>query len=402
MFILGNVGFVRPEDGKWTEQFDSLFAVLNEIGQVLTWKFAASNRFDCVRNELVFLKNRLDCQEERPDLIIIDNCCTWRNKLCEVFGEHLRVRLDLFHAVQRVTSTIPKRLHSSAPCASEFGAIFVHLNDRAGKRQNPTLPPARIMANLEQWLKKWKKIKECGQPLLNEDTFGAVNRLKRHIQKGCLSDIDPSCGTNRNERFHSFLRNSGLSFRRIGPELAEALMTIHIHRWNERQSSLHQSTSRKYSYTPPPEKKHVDKLKAQLLGYPTIKNVHNSAELFGVTPVNPVQESLPIEPAVDLQWIAQALSSAMIVSSIIYDMLNKGASKNMNSSHLNHLDEQHILKLLKVTSPLSSPSRSDIHMPYIHKLKLSLHDILGRELFFFIPCMWIEISSHICRRCQLQ
>ena len=75
-------------------------------------------------------------------------------------------------------------------------------------------------------------------------------------------------------------------------------------------------------------------------------------------------------------WWAQALSSAIIVSSVIYKMQNKGASTNMNSSYLNPLDEQHSLKLLKVTSPSSSPNRSDIHMPNIHKLKLSLHDIL--------------------------
>ena len=39
----------------------------------------------------------------------IDNCCAWRGKLIEVFGDNVEVKLDLFHAVQRTIKTIPKR-----------------------------------------------------------------------------------------------------------------------------------------------------------------------------------------------------------------------------------------------------------------------------------------------------
>ena len=42
-------------------------------------------------------------------LYIINNCCSWRNKLHSVFGNDLCVKLDPFYAIQRVLQYVPKR-----------------------------------------------------------------------------------------------------------------------------------------------------------------------------------------------------------------------------------------------------------------------------------------------------
>ena len=42
-------------------------------------------------------------------VIIIDNCCHWKYLLKILFGDNVKIKLDLFHAVQRVTRTISKR-----------------------------------------------------------------------------------------------------------------------------------------------------------------------------------------------------------------------------------------------------------------------------------------------------
>ena len=34
-----NIGFQNPATGQWEGQYDSLYIVMNEIGQVATWKF---------------------------------------------------------------------------------------------------------------------------------------------------------------------------------------------------------------------------------------------------------------------------------------------------------------------------------------------------------------------------
>ena len=50
----------------------------------------------------------------------------------------------------------------------------------------------------------------------------------KHIDKGCLSGIQPGRGTNRNERLHKQLSNSC-----YGVELAYALLTSTFHTHNE-------------------------------------------------------------------------------------------------------------------------------------------------------------------------
>ena len=56
--------------------------------------------------------------------------------------------------------------------------------------------------------------------------------LMKHIDKGCLSGIQPGRGTNRNEHLHKQLNNI-LSNSRYGVELAYALLTSTFYLHNE-------------------------------------------------------------------------------------------------------------------------------------------------------------------------
>ena len=104
--VSANIGVCSQ--GAWVKQFDSLFTVLNEKGQVLTWRLTRGTSFEKVKSTIQNLKKRLDNKGIKVTSIYIDNCCQWRNLLQNEFAEELCVKLDLFHAVQRIVSKIPK------------------------------------------------------------------------------------------------------------------------------------------------------------------------------------------------------------------------------------------------------------------------------------------------------
>ena len=84
------------------------------------------------------LKKRFDQQGKTAQHFIIDNCCKWAKKLKEVFGEKLKVKLDLFHAVQRLTSQMNKRHPLFSACTREITAVFRKVCDIGENREIPT------------------------------------------------------------------------------------------------------------------------------------------------------------------------------------------------------------------------------------------------------------------------
>jgi len=96
-------------DGSWSTQFDSLYILLNETGQVLTYKLTKGTALSKVEDIHVLknLKSRLDQQKASCETIFVDDCCKVRSKLQQIFP-NMSIKLDLFHAIQRVTSKVPK------------------------------------------------------------------------------------------------------------------------------------------------------------------------------------------------------------------------------------------------------------------------------------------------------
>ena len=120
--IATNIGFMR-EDKKWISMYDSLFMVFNEEGKIMTWQLTNSTVFKNVEGLLMSLQHRLS-DSSTLELISIDNCCQWCHKLQNIFGQHVRIVLDIFHAVQRVTKRMPKHHPYHWKCIQEFRLVF--------------------------------------------------------------------------------------------------------------------------------------------------------------------------------------------------------------------------------------------------------------------------------------
>ena len=61
-------------------------------------------------------------------VVYIDNCCQWKRLLQEEFGNDVLVKLDLFHAIQHITSKMPKR-HSFTVHAFQISGLFFELEE---------------------------------------------------------------------------------------------------------------------------------------------------------------------------------------------------------------------------------------------------------------------------------
>ena len=97
--------------------------------------------------------------------------------------------------------------------------------------------PEVILTKLDEFYCKWKDATDPdGNRLFTLETEKAVINLKTHITAGCLSNIPPGGGTNRNERFHRHI-NSFFNKSKIGIFLAYALLTVIIHYHNSQMQS---------------------------------------------------------------------------------------------------------------------------------------------------------------------
>ncbi len=72
----------------------------------MSWQLTKSTSIDEVESILSDLSKKIDTTKEELT-IFVDNCCQVRNKLVSVFGSG--VKLDVFHAVQRITRAISKK-----------------------------------------------------------------------------------------------------------------------------------------------------------------------------------------------------------------------------------------------------------------------------------------------------
>lgn len=225
-----NVGYFRHSDNKWINQYRSLFCILNEFGQVIQWQLTASEGFEEVRPMFMDLKKRLDKKYTVPEGVFIDNCCKWREAIHSVFPK-IPVKLDLFHAIQRIVKKIPKRKKLSKDMANDIGLIFRATNDYGENRKCNTPKPADIIENFRKFEKKWKNPKyKNGTNILSKEIRKEMKKLMVHAEKGCLSGIPPSCSTSRNQRLHKDL-NKFIRSSRLGVELAytRIFRTLYLH-----------------------------------------------------------------------------------------------------------------------------------------------------------------------------
>ena len=136
--MLANIDYMRKGDQKWTQQFNAIFCVLNASGQVMSWKLTKSAAFENCKDILENIKERLNKNNQELREFVIDNCCHWRKKIQQIFGEDIKVLLDLFHAIQRVIVKIPKRHPLRQKCCHDFRLVFQDVTDSGTERTQNT------------------------------------------------------------------------------------------------------------------------------------------------------------------------------------------------------------------------------------------------------------------------
>ena len=152
--------------------------VLNENGEVLTWRFTRSNAASEIEGLLKELKTRFDRLGVPLEMIIVDDCCHVRNLYERIFPG-VKIRLDLFHACSRILQTISKKDSYAKQFSSELSLILRRNGDLGTERTTSTPGSDEIEANLERLLFSWKD-------RLPKETLHQLECLRKHIQRGCL------------------------------------------------------------------------------------------------------------------------------------------------------------------------------------------------------------------------
>lgn len=226
-----NVGY-WDKRRRWKTLFNSVFLVMNEKKEVLSWTLTKSTGFIHVRQSLREVMDRLKEGGVKICGIVVDNCCQWKELLETIFGKDIPVKLDLFHAIKRVTETVSKKHRFFHVFKNEFSLVFRNHTDRQSIRTLPTPSSTTLAKNLDTFISQWEKIPES--PLSNQKTVKSLENIRKHVNKGCLSDIPPGIGTNVNENIHKNLKRR-ISTDRKGILAAVASFGHFFYNWNQRR-----------------------------------------------------------------------------------------------------------------------------------------------------------------------
>ena len=94
------------------------------------------------------------------------------------------------------------------------------------ERKQPTPSREVMLKNLARFLENWKNFAFGGENVLSKQACDELEKLKVHIQKGCLENIPPKAGTSRQESMHKSLRKS-VAKRRMGVKVIPQYCIAH-------------------------------------------------------------------------------------------------------------------------------------------------------------------------------
>ena len=80
-----------------------------------------------------------------------------------IFGSQMRVLLDIFHAVQRISTKLSKRHPFHSQCVHDLSLVFRDPTDQGSVRTLETPAPTVLVDNLKKFLRKWKDVDHEGQ-----------------------------------------------------------------------------------------------------------------------------------------------------------------------------------------------------------------------------------------------
>ena len=67
--------------------------------------------------------------------------------------------------------------------------VFRDPSDRGPQRMKPTPSSTNLIISMETFVHKWQNVQSNKKPVLNEAAIKKTNNLKKHMEKGCLSEI---------------------------------------------------------------------------------------------------------------------------------------------------------------------------------------------------------------------
>ena len=121
----------------------------------------------------------------------IYRCCKWAGKFGDIFPG-VPIKLDIFHAIQRFTSSIPKKNKYYSKLARDYSLVFRDPADLGTKKIKDTPAKEVILKNMEKFERKRENIKyKDGKNVLSEAALKEIKNIKIHIQKEWLSGIPP-------------------------------------------------------------------------------------------------------------------------------------------------------------------------------------------------------------------
>ena len=105
--VFANIGYWSNQ--KWIKLYNAVFIVMNEENKVLPWQLTRGTSIDTVQLLLAGLYQKHQNAQQEIEGIIIDNCCTVKNKINAIFGSRVLIKLDLFHAMKRILEKIARK-----------------------------------------------------------------------------------------------------------------------------------------------------------------------------------------------------------------------------------------------------------------------------------------------------
>lgn len=102
---------------------------------------------------------------------------------------HALVKLDLFHAIQRIAKKASKRHSLFNDLISSSKSVFRDPSDLSDVRQLKTPGPDVLEKNLNAFVERWGSVKSHDAKTILTPVLAEINKLRSHIAKGCLSYI---------------------------------------------------------------------------------------------------------------------------------------------------------------------------------------------------------------------
>lgn len=346
-----NIGIVREIDGKFITQFKNLFIVLNEHGQVLAWRLSATTSFDEIYDLLINIKERN--RQASPEGIYVDDCCKVRAKYQSIFGD-CSIKLDLFHACQRVLKTLSFRQAHFRKFTKEFGLIFRVDGDDGANRLKCTPTAEKLEGNLNSFMERWSYVPDGP---MNKNTFQEIEKLRIHIKKGCLSGIPPGFGTTRNEHLHSLLNRSLMvGTARMSVELAVAILSVLFFHYNSKKTSKSEENGKHVVPCMPVE---GIRLSGKFREEASSKTFH-PVKYYETTKA----ESRP-DTAFESENEANEGEAFVLVSECVHHLCNKESAKAI----INEALSRHKL-LATINSQCSSRAFDAFDIPYLNSCQM--------------------------------